>query len=673
MSETLLEAALRYASMGYSVFPCVPGDKVPATEHGVLDATTDEPMICRWWTENKNYNVAIRTDGLFVLDIDGKNNPWLKQIDAGRLLAGAVQKTPRGGLHFVFRQNLGLRNTAGALAPKVDTRADGGYFLVAPSSVAGARYEWVCDLEDGPEALPTVPAWLIEPLGHRAPIAKSDLEAIPEGGRNHAMIRYAGGFRRLGLSAEEIYQGLSAVNDTRCKPPLSNYEVKKIALSAARYEPDIVQQALIYNHFAHEGANKDSEPETGAPIEIPAECIAGLPHYMRLAWEWSLNTAINRQPELSLAGIIPLFGCVLGRKVRDDYGTRTNVMTVGLAPSGGGKEHPRTVNKKILLAADLNQMNGPERFASHAGIISALAEHPARLFQIDEIGRMLATMRAAGQNNAHLFNIATVLMTLYTSANTIWMGEAYADSKKTKSINQPCACLFGTSVPDGFYAGITKQNLNDGLLGRMLIFDAEGYGERQKPSQEPPPWELLEWMKGWANTGSGNLSVLNPDPTLMPKTPDASKRHEEYCTQVHSKHAADDEIAAAIWARAPEKAARLALIHACASVAPGTSVEITLSSVNWAIKTVNYCTRKMLARSLDMVAENLTESYRNRVLTSIKGKMTKENILYRNRYLRAKELSEVLGDLIEMGLVACDSEATSTKTKTVFWRVKRKG
>lgn len=673
MSETLLEAALRYAELGYKVFPCVPGDKVPATPNGLLDATTDEATICRWWTENRNYNVAIATTGLFVLDIDGKNNPWLKQIDASRLLAGAVQKTPRGGLHYVFKQNSGLRNTVSVLAPKVDTRADGGYIVVAPSSVAGAHYKWVCDLEDSPNKLPDAPAWLIEPLGVKPTLAKSDLDIIPERGRNNAMIRYAGMFRRSGLAAEEIYQGLLAVNEARCRPPLSANEIRKVALSAARYEPDIVEVALIYNHFAYEGANKDAEPETGAPMEIPAECITGLPLYMRMAWEWSLNTAINRQPELSLAGIIPLFGCVLGRKVRDDYGTRTNVMTVGLAPSGGGKEHPRTVNKRILMAADLNQMNGPERFASHSGIISALAENPARLFQIDEIGRMLATMRAAGQNNAHLFNIATVLMTLYTSANTIWMGEAYADSKKTKSINQPCACLFGTSVPDGFYAGITKQNLNDGLLGRMLIFDAEGYGERQKPSPEPPPWELLEWMKWWANATSGNLSALNPEPTLIAKTPEASKRHEEYCTQIHTKHAADDEIAAAIWARAPEKSARLALIHACTSVAPGAAVVIGLESINWAIKTVNYCTRKMLSRSMEMVAENMTESYRNRVLTSIKGKMTKETILYRNRYLRAKELTEVLGDLIEMGLVACDSEGTATKTKTVFWRVKRKG
>jgi hypothetical protein len=37
----LLDAALNYADLGYSIFPIVPGAKRPLTKNGLLDATTD--------------------------------------------------------------------------------------------------------------------------------------------------------------------------------------------------------------------------------------------------------------------------------------------------------------------------------------------------------------------------------------------------------------------------------------------------------------------------------------------------------------------------------------------------------------------------------------------------------------------------------------------------------
>ena len=74
MSEsmtTLLQAALRYAELGYPVFPCVPGGKAPATAHGFLDATTDAGQIEAWWTARPDANIGMPTAGLLVVDVDG--------------------------------------------------------------------------------------------------------------------------------------------------------------------------------------------------------------------------------------------------------------------------------------------------------------------------------------------------------------------------------------------------------------------------------------------------------------------------------------------------------------------------------------------------------------------------------------------------------------------------
>ena len=50
MTGTTLRQALAYARRGWPVFPCLPGQKIPATRHGFRDATTDEQQITAWFT-----------------------------------------------------------------------------------------------------------------------------------------------------------------------------------------------------------------------------------------------------------------------------------------------------------------------------------------------------------------------------------------------------------------------------------------------------------------------------------------------------------------------------------------------------------------------------------------------------------------------------------------------
>jgi Bifunctional DNA primase/polymerase, N-terminal len=45
--DDTLRRALACARRGWPVFPCQPGQKIPATRHGYLDATTDQQQITR--------------------------------------------------------------------------------------------------------------------------------------------------------------------------------------------------------------------------------------------------------------------------------------------------------------------------------------------------------------------------------------------------------------------------------------------------------------------------------------------------------------------------------------------------------------------------------------------------------------------------------------------------
>jgi hypothetical protein len=162
----------RVTGLGYKVFPIVRKAKKPLTSNGLDDATTDMVQVDKWIKIHGdcNWAIAVPPDAV-VVDIDtldgGDPNLWPRDQDKAASLmdCGAISTTPRKGRHHWFRQPVRgkWRNTAGKLAPKVDTRAEGGYVLIAPSSTRDGEYGWIpgWELDKPPEDLPYPPAWLI--------------------------------------------------------------------------------------------------------------------------------------------------------------------------------------------------------------------------------------------------------------------------------------------------------------------------------------------------------------------------------------------------------------------------------------------------------------------------------------------------------------------------------
>jgi Bifunctional DNA primase/polymerase, N-terminal len=144
-----LAAALRYAQANWPVFPCLPGEKVPATKHGFLDATTDPDKITWWWARHPEQNVAIATGapGPDVLDVDvhpdGNGFAAFNRLRREGLLDGASAyiRTPSGGLHAYFT---GSQQGNGRLPRHhLDFRSQGGYVVAPPSAVNRRPYELI--------------------------------------------------------------------------------------------------------------------------------------------------------------------------------------------------------------------------------------------------------------------------------------------------------------------------------------------------------------------------------------------------------------------------------------------------------------------------------------------------------------------------------------------------
>lgn len=267
-----------YLAQGWQVFPvyevgpdgrCTCGStkgcstgKHPRTPRGLKDATLDPRVAAAWWAQWPSANVGVATgagSGLVVIDLDVKaatdDRPALDGVrelvrleaENGALPDTLRSRTGRGGLHLFFSYPQGverIKSSAGEVAPGIDVRADGGYVVVPPSNhESGNVYRW---LNPDVRQLAELPPWLLERVSaRRTPPRKVDSGAaaapstrdLPEGKRNAGLTATAGRMRRQGLPVEAIAAALRVENQQRCKPPLADEEVERIAASVGRYEP----------------------------------------------------------------------------------------------------------------------------------------------------------------------------------------------------------------------------------------------------------------------------------------------------------------------------------------------------------------------------------------------------------------------------------------------------
>ena len=677
----LLDSALRYAELGYSVFPLLIGSKLPATNRGCLDATRDASLIEQTWGA-ASYNIGIATDGLLVVDIDGKSNPWLSsEDDADKALEISdcpIAITPRGGSHRYFKQPPAddgtYRNTASEIAPGVDTRADGGY-VVAPSSnlTNGGGYRWLPSNDIVPVIdLPMPPDWLLENLQATKKTSRSSkknanaddakpADPIPSGQRNDTLARLGGALRRYNLDFATINAALQSHNITRCQPPLDCDEVEAIAASVSRYEADQISTGVIEN-----AALKLTKRNTDKPF--PSDLLRP-PGFLTEIIDYNFAGANRKQPVLALGGALALMSTITGRAVQDELGTRTNLYILSVAGSGAGKERARDVNKDLLIEAGASNLLGPEAPASASGLVSAVNLNPVCLLQWDEIGRLLHSINGK-HASPHLTGIITVLMKFFSSANSMFLGDAYADVKKNIVINQPHAVLHGTTVPKNLYENLTADSITDGFMGRLLVFESQDAApDYQDPllANLPPTDNLVATIQRWLAPRGGNLAAINPKPTIMAATPDAKAiwiSLQQFCLD---RERDTDDIYGSLWARCGEKARKLALMHACSREIQ----EVDEEAATWGRAVAEHLTSKLTIVGSRWIAESPYEDRCKRVMRYVEdrpGSRCGLSDLLRGpmRSMPRREREEVLNHMYDLGLLDTFSEQTNGRPRQII-------
>jgi hypothetical protein len=419
-------------------------------------------------------------------------------------------------------------------------------------------------------------------------------------------------------------------------------------------------------HPMPEFVEPESKPERIAPydtekrlVEFAFGCGGIIGDYI----EHSLDTAKRPQPIYALAGAISLVSVLIGRKVRDEFGTRPNVQLICVGKTSSGKDHARCLNTEILSGTGNENLLAPEEFTSDSAVYRTLAEHPCRIFHLDEFGRFLQA--AQNKNNGHMAGVVTAMMKVYTSAGSpSFRPKSYANKKDhpDMAIQWPHITLLATSTPEAVYEGIGSSMIDDGFLGRCLIFESSEQPRLHISPEKAFPWNLRGFAEGWRD---------NDDCFVLTTSDEALGVFAEYENKSHDLLVAGGK-AAGLWGRFSQKARQLAIVDACSRCDDCEPRTIGEESAKWGCELVELVTHSMARIADEWLSRNLVEGNVQRVLRLIRDsqKISRNQLTRRTQWLRKQEREEIIDTLISSGQIRFDECKDGRNTSWTFHAVK---
>lgn len=345
---------------------------------------------------------------------------------------------------------------------------------------------------------------------------------------------------------------------------------------------------------------------------LPSEFLS-VPGLIGKIAAYTNQTSHRVQPDLAFAGALSLMSVLTGRKICDEQDTRTNIYSFGLAPSGGGKDRARQVNKEVLKLAGGLHLIGQESFASQQGLFSQVETRGAVLCQVDELGEFMKSIK--NPRASHLHGVIAELLKLYSSAHTVYLGPAHADSTKDKSVEQPHFVFYGTTVAESFFDAMTTESITGGFLARAFFFEGDSeLQEKQKAVKSKIDPAIVDEVKSWLEfSPGGNLNNVVPVPKIVLTSVEAEKVYAEADRMADGIHNELKSPLGTIYTRLVENAKKLGLLYACSQWGPNVA-NVSGRAAQWAVDVaLNRCQRmQFLAET--RVSENEYDALRKKLI-----------------------------------------------------------
>ncbi|MDR1609158.1 MAG: bifunctional DNA primase/polymerase [Deltaproteobacteria bacterium] len=687
----LLAAALECHDRGWAVLPLA--DKKPLVrwaqyQQGEIPSSNE---INQWFIDFNVRQIAVLTGqklgNIWVADADGP--------DAVEWLDSHAPRTPvkvrtRKGEHWYFRapEGLEVRNKVNIVPSlkntfncQIDVRGDGGYIVIPPSWHSEGQYEWVLSGADPWFNIPEYKPPLENSDGSSANVYEVNVprekkalipEPALEGFRNSTLASYIGTliFKSDGRFTLAELIAFAKLWNNQNPVPLSDEDlvitVKSIAKTHERnHSQTIYEKDIVVAEFPDPELEQAlSEPVTEAPdyITRPGGILEEIIDYIT-------ESSVIDFPLFSLGAGLCLIGTLIGQKVKTETGLRTNLYIMALAPSGTGKDSPLKAIPKILMSANCAEaVLGPDQLASAPALWKHLEAHKCQLCLLDEIGDLMGSVN--NKFDTAKSGLTQDLKKLFSSTDRGSL-KIYVESAKNVHLNWHHLSFYATGTPTAFWSNIKMGDIIDGFISRNLIFCANLLPKEPKNHVNTHvPESLIKSIRALnaiKRPFVGDLET-SPNPVTVSKTEEATayfnkwrKKHINYQT-VFMK---DSDGIASIYARAPEHASKIALIHAV-SLERGVPDAVGLDSVSYACKLIDWTIPKMVENLKEHASYNSQDGLRRRIMGILKknGHVTARDVYSNIRdcsSLQAKDALYILeqsGELIKVNKRGANGQST---------------
>ncbi len=492
----------------------------------------------------------------------------------------------------------------------------------------------------------------------RATLYLAKVQPPGEGSRNNTLFGLAGHLLSFGLDQSTAIALLQQWQLANVVPPISMAELTSLVKSSAKngtareakgeseyhYEPiEHTEEMVLDIRKLWKSAQSRKKYELkDVDFYAPGLISEIMDRNKELAESWL--------PELAFASALATMSAITCGKVTAE-GTHPNLFMVGLAPSGAGKDFGRKLTRDTLHRAGFSHLLGAEVLSSGEGFVKSLETQNVQLFQLDEIAEMFGEM---GDANHYMAKTGKLLKQAYSSSgDPEWKPNCRADAKNNIVVREPFPIIYGTTTPDLFYSRFSPDSVNDGLLGRLLIFSQENYDMSlgRIYQQMTATDEIVAKAQSWSDAGKqGNLPPESfPGNRLDWTFSNESKKELLKLSDEIKLNSTRGKENTGLWRRTADKIQKLALLFACSRLGPIQNGVVEVADTIRAILIVKRLTYRSIHKVQTELVKSQADADRQKVLTALKnrgGRIPKGRISVYDK-LSKKTRKDVIEDLLE--------------------------
>ncbi len=419
------------------------------------------------------------------------------------------------------------------------------------------------------------------------------------------------------------------------------------------------------------------DAETGEVVEearpaMPVDDLWRRPGgLIREIAEWVMATSPRPNWPLAIASATALMSTLCSRHLCGPTRSGTHLFIACIGDTAIGKDRPLKAPLAVLKAMEMVTMPGSftrvfttGKFKSETAIEEVVRDVPARLAKIDELGQLFARM-GSRRASSHEAGMASLLRELWSQEP----GGVYQTSSRAGSssmmLEMPALSILGAATTQEFYASIAGASVENGLLNRWLIVQADPRGADQDTTSDP--WDFPRAMAdrlaalmpaqtgNLPNAGAGVLTLpQRVEPHIMPWASDTVREaYKAMDRELLARLDEDQEIEPFI-GRTAEMALRLATIHAAGR--GGRHASITIEDWNWGRSLAMASASIMSTEVRDRMAENQHQADYKLIYRIVKNggaSGIKHRALYNavNGRVRGQDMEVIMKQLINAGRV----------------------